>query len=188
MPLTKAQERVMLGLRLDEPLPLAGLEPVIDRRCARADGARRARDRRLRPGRRGDARAHRARPVPRRRGHGRAARLRPAPLEVSRRRGAYRRGVEAPSPFVPDGFELPPGLVSARFVLEPLGPQHNEADYAGLVVVDRPHPGDAGLRGPVVAARDEPRGEPREISRSTHGTSRSASASRTRCSIRVIAT
>jgi coproporphyrinogen III oxidase-like Fe-S oxidoreductase len=29
-PLTKAQERVMLGLRLDEPLPLAGLEPVID--------------------------------------------------------------------------------------------------------------------------------------------------------------
>ena len=27
---TKAQERVMLGLRLDEPLPLAGLEPVID--------------------------------------------------------------------------------------------------------------------------------------------------------------
>jgi oxygen-independent coproporphyrinogen-3 oxidase len=29
-PLTKAQERVMLGLRLDEPLPLAGLESVID--------------------------------------------------------------------------------------------------------------------------------------------------------------
>ena len=29
--LTKAQERVMLGLRLDEPLPLAGLESVIDR-------------------------------------------------------------------------------------------------------------------------------------------------------------
>ena len=28
--LTKAQERVMLGLRLDEPLLLAGLEPVID--------------------------------------------------------------------------------------------------------------------------------------------------------------
>ena len=28
--LTKAQERVMLGLRLDEPLPLAGLEGVID--------------------------------------------------------------------------------------------------------------------------------------------------------------
>ena len=27
---TKAQERVMLGLRLDEPLPLAGLEGVID--------------------------------------------------------------------------------------------------------------------------------------------------------------
>jgi oxygen-independent coproporphyrinogen-3 oxidase len=28
--LTKAQERVMLGLRLDEPLPLAGLESVVD--------------------------------------------------------------------------------------------------------------------------------------------------------------
>ncbi len=28
---TKAQERVMLGLRLDEPLPLAGLEDVLDR-------------------------------------------------------------------------------------------------------------------------------------------------------------
>ena len=27
---TKAQERVMLGLRLDEPLSLAGLEDVID--------------------------------------------------------------------------------------------------------------------------------------------------------------
>ena len=30
-PGTKAQERVMLGLRLDEPLPLAGLEDVVDR-------------------------------------------------------------------------------------------------------------------------------------------------------------
>ena len=28
---TKAQERVMLGLRLDEPLPLAGVESVVDR-------------------------------------------------------------------------------------------------------------------------------------------------------------
>ena len=28
---TKAQERVMLGLRLDEPMPLAGLEGVVDR-------------------------------------------------------------------------------------------------------------------------------------------------------------
>jgi oxygen-independent coproporphyrinogen-3 oxidase len=28
---TKAQERVMLGLRLDEPLSLAGLEEVVDR-------------------------------------------------------------------------------------------------------------------------------------------------------------
>ena len=29
-PLTKAQERLMLGLRLDEPLPLAGLDGVVD--------------------------------------------------------------------------------------------------------------------------------------------------------------
>ena len=29
-PLTKAQERLMLGLRLDEPLPLAGLEHAVD--------------------------------------------------------------------------------------------------------------------------------------------------------------
>jgi hypothetical protein len=32
--------------------------------------------------------------------------------------------------FVPPGFEPPPGLVSEAFVLEPLGPHHNEADYA----------------------------------------------------------
>jgi RimJ/RimL family protein N-acetyltransferase len=32
-------------------------------------------------------------------------------------------------PFVPGDFEPPAGLVNARFVLEPLGPEHNEADY-----------------------------------------------------------
>jgi hypothetical protein len=32
--------------------------------------------------------------------------------------------------FVPVDFDPPTGLVSASFVLEPLGPQHNEADYA----------------------------------------------------------
>lgn len=37
--------------------------------------------------------------------------------------------MEAPRSFVPDGFEPPRGLVAAGFVLEPLGPQHNEADY-----------------------------------------------------------
>ncbi len=32
--------------------------------------------------------------------------------------------------FVPPGFVPPPGLVTERLVLEPLGPQHNERDYA----------------------------------------------------------
>src|SRR5262249_34999476 len=33
-------------------------------------------------------------------------------------------------PFVPDGFDPPRGLVTDRFVLEPLGPQHTDSDYA----------------------------------------------------------
>jgi hypothetical protein len=33
-------------------------------------------------------------------------------------------------PFVPAGFVPPGRLTNARFVLEPLGPQHNERDYA----------------------------------------------------------
>ena len=32
--------------------------------------------------------------------------------------------------FVPPDFEPPTSLVSEHFVLEPLGPQHNEADHA----------------------------------------------------------
>ncbi len=33
-------------------------------------------------------------------------------------------------PFVPDDFDVPHGLIDVDFVLEPLGPQHNQADYA----------------------------------------------------------
>jgi hypothetical protein len=33
-------------------------------------------------------------------------------------------------PFVPQEFGPPRGLAAPRFVLEPLGPQHNERDYA----------------------------------------------------------
>jgi RimJ/RimL family protein N-acetyltransferase len=33
------------------------------------------------------------------------------------------------TPFVPDGFVPPAGLATAGFVLEPLGPQHNDSDY-----------------------------------------------------------
>jgi hypothetical protein len=32
--------------------------------------------------------------------------------------------------FVPEGFEPPLGLTSDAFTLEPLGPEHNERDYA----------------------------------------------------------
>jgi hypothetical protein len=32
--------------------------------------------------------------------------------------------------FVPDDFDPPQGLDAAQFRLEPLGPKHNEADYA----------------------------------------------------------
>ena len=32
--------------------------------------------------------------------------------------------------FVPDDFDVPRELVTAEFRLEPLGPQHNEGDYA----------------------------------------------------------
>jgi hypothetical protein len=31
--------------------------------------------------------------------------------------------------FVPDGFAPPAGIATERFLLEPLGPQHNESDY-----------------------------------------------------------
>ena len=67
-PGTTARERVMLGLRLDEPLELAGLDAAVDPRCAGAAPAARP-DR----GQRQDARAHPPWPVPRRRRHGRAA-------------------------------------------------------------------------------------------------------------------
>ncbi len=36
----------------------------------------------------------------------------------------------ASTPFVPAGFEPPTTLVTEQFRLEPLGPQHNEADHA----------------------------------------------------------
>jgi RimJ/RimL family protein N-acetyltransferase len=38
------------------------------------------------------------------------------------------RGVRAP--FVPEGFTPPGGLRTETFVLEPLGPEHNERDHA----------------------------------------------------------
>jgi hypothetical protein len=38
--------------------------------------------------------------------------------------------VESPAPFVPASFDPPTRLVAEAFVLEPLGPRHNESDYA----------------------------------------------------------
>ena len=38
--------------------------------------------------------------------------------------------VESSAPFVPESFEPPACLAAAAFVLEPLAPRHNEADYA----------------------------------------------------------
>jgi len=33
------------------------------------------------------------------------------------------------APFVPAGFDPPTGMATERFVLEPLGPQHNDSDH-----------------------------------------------------------
>ena len=42
--------------------------------------------------------------------------------------GYYRRMSD--ELFVPDDFAVPGGLMAGEFRLAPLGPQHNEADYA----------------------------------------------------------
>ena len=54
-------------------------------------------------------------------------------------------------PFVPVDFEVPDGLVAGEFRLEPLGPQHNAADYAAWTTsLDhiRATPGFAGSSWP----------------------------------------
>lgn len=54
-------------------------------------------------------------------------------------------------PFVPAGFTVPGGLTTAEFRLEPLGPQHNAADYAAWTAsMDhiRATPGFAGWGWP----------------------------------------
>lgn len=59
-------------------------------------------------------------------------------------------------PFVPDDFDVPQGLVGRGFRLEPLGPQHNEADHSAWMssidhiratpgFLDAPWPPVAGL-------------------------------------------
>jgi RimJ/RimL family protein N-acetyltransferase len=53
--------------------------------------------------------------------------------------------------FVPDDFEPPRSLTTPDFVLEPLGPQHNESDYAAWsssIAHIRATPGYAGSSWP----------------------------------------
>ena len=53
--------------------------------------------------------------------------------------------------FVPDDFEPPRSLATPDFVLEPLGPQHNESDYAAWsssIAHIRATPGYAGSSWP----------------------------------------
>ncbi|WP_411277662.1 N-acetyltransferase [Gaiella sp.] len=59
--------------------------------------------------------------------------------------------MESARPFVPAGFEPPLRLETPAFVLEPLGPQHNEADYrawTGSLEHIRATPGFAGRSWP----------------------------------------
>ena len=54
-------------------------------------------------------------------------------------------------PFVPEGFAVPGELVTEEFRLEPLGPEHNDADYAAWtssIEHIRATPGFAGRKWP----------------------------------------
>jgi hypothetical protein len=54
--------------------------------------------------------------------------------------------------FVPDDFEPPPGLTTAEFVLEPLGPEHNESDlqaWTSSIPHIRATPGFVGRSWPA---------------------------------------
>lgn len=51
-------------------------------------------------------------------------------ISLSRMSRASYDPAMSSAPFVPEGFVPPTSLVDDRFVLEPLGPQHNESDHA----------------------------------------------------------
>ena len=62
------------------------------------------------------------------------------------------------SRFVPEDFEVPLGLIEDAFLLEPLGPQHNVADYAAWTSsIDhiRATPGFAETTWPHEMSSDE---------------------------------
>jgi RimJ/RimL family protein N-acetyltransferase len=70
--------------------------------------------------------------------------------------------------FLPDGFDPPGGLATPQFRLEPLGPQHNEADYAAWTSSMqhiRDTPGFAGRSWPREMTLDENRDDLRRHQR-----------------------
>ena len=65
-------------------------------------------------------------------------------------------------PFVPDDFDPPTAFTAAGFRLEPLGPEHNERDYAAWTSSMehiRRSPGFAGSEWPQEMSLDENRGD-----------------------------
>jgi len=64
--------------------------------------------------------------------------------------------------FVPDGFDPPAPPADARFLLEPLGPEHNTSDYAAWTSsIDhiRSTPGFAGRKWPREMTIEQNRGD-----------------------------
>jgi RimJ/RimL family protein N-acetyltransferase len=64
--------------------------------------------------------------------------------------------------FVPDDFQPPLGLVANQFVLEPLGPEHNEADHeawSSSIEHIRATPGFPDGRWPRVMTLEENRAD-----------------------------
>jgi hypothetical protein len=64
--------------------------------------------------------------------------------------------------FVPSDFDVPLGLETAEFVLEPLGPEHNDRDYeawTSSMEHIKATPGFAGSSWPREMTPDENRGD-----------------------------
>jgi hypothetical protein len=64
--------------------------------------------------------------------------------------------------FVPEDFQPPPGLVTDHFRLEPLGPEHNEADHeawSSSIEHIRATPGFSDSRWPRPMSLDENRAD-----------------------------
>jgi hypothetical protein len=67
-----------------------------------------------------------------------------------------------PGPLVPADFAVPSGLQTELFVLEPLGPEHNEADHAAwMASIEhiRLTPGFAGRKWPIPMSLEQNAGD-----------------------------